>query len=65
MPGLSGRQIAERFALIRPGAKVLFVSGYTDNVILHRGALQPGTEFLAKPFTPDVLADRVREVLSK
>jgi signal transduction histidine kinase/CheY-like chemotaxis protein len=65
MPGLSGRQVAERFALIRPGAKVLFVSGYTDNVILHRGALQPGTEFLAKPFTPDVLADRVREVLSK
>ncbi len=63
MPGVSGREVAERLAAARPGLRVLFMSGYTDNVIAQRGVLDPGTAFLAKPFTADQLATKVREVL--
>ncbi len=63
MPGMSGRQVAEQLALLRTGTRVLFMSGYTDNVIAERGVLDPGYAFLSKPFTPDALAKKVRQVL--
>jgi signal transduction histidine kinase/CheY-like chemotaxis protein len=63
MPDLSGKDVADRLLALRPGIRVLFMSGYTDNVIAQRGVLDPTTAFLSKPFTPDVLAAKVREVL--
>ncbi len=63
MPGLSGREVAEQLMAMRPGTRVLFMSGYTDNVIAQRGVLDPGTAFLSKPFTPETLAAKVRDVL--
>jgi CheY-like chemotaxis protein len=63
MPGGSGRDVAQRLVLARPGMKVLFMSGYTGEAIAHRGALETGTAFVQKPFTPQALARKVREVL--
>ena len=63
MPRASGLQLARQLCLARPGLKVLYMSGYTDNVIVHQGALDPGTPLLEKPFTADVLAWKVRTVL--
>ena len=65
MPGLSGREVAERLTTARPGTRVLFMSGYTDNVIAQRGVLEAGTAFLSKPFTPETLAAKVRAVLDE
>jgi DNA-binding response OmpR family regulator len=65
MPGPSGRELAKRLAETRPETKVLYVSGYTDDAIVHHGMLEPGLNFLQKPFTPSVLARRVREVLDR
>ena len=63
MPGLSGRELAERLLLSRPEMKVLYMSGYNENVIVHHGIPSFGAEFLQKPFTRDVLARKLREVL--
>ncbi|OLC06005.1 MAG: hypothetical protein AUH41_13780 [Gemmatimonadetes bacterium 13_1_40CM_66_11] len=63
MPGPSGRELARRLAEFRPETKILYVSGYTDDAIVHHGMLEPGLNFLQKPFTPAVLARKVREVL--
>lgn len=65
MPGMSGRETAERLRTIHPEAKVLYMSGYTDNVIVHHGVLQEGMKFLHKPFTAEGLARKVREVLDE
>jgi two-component system cell cycle sensor histidine kinase/response regulator CckA len=63
MPGMSGRQLADRLRELRAGMKVLFVSGYTDDAIIRHGMLEPGIAFLQKPFTPESLAAKVRQVL--
>ena len=63
MPGMNGRELARTLAETRPKMKVLYMSGYTDAAISQQGILAPGTAFLSKPFTPDVLARKVREVL--
>jgi DNA-binding NarL/FixJ family response regulator len=63
MPGASGRDLARRLAETHPETKVLFVSGYTDDAIVHHGMLEPGLNYLQKPFTPATLARKVREVL--
>jgi DNA-binding response OmpR family regulator len=63
MPGLRGRELAERIHQLRPGIPVLFVSGHADQEMARRGLLGPGRPFLQKPFEPDALALRVRELL--
>ncbi len=63
MPLLGGRQLAERLVQIRADLKVLFMSGYTENAIVHHGILDAGIEYVQKPLVPETLARRVREVL--
>jgi len=63
MPELSGRQVADRLMERLPKLKVLYVSGYTDDAIVRHGILEPGIAFLQKPFSPESLARKVREVL--
>ena len=63
MPSMGGRELAALLASSRPEIKILFMSGYTDNAILHHGVLAPRTAFLEKPFMTQTLARKVREVL--
>ncbi len=63
MPGMNGRELHRRVTEFYPKAKVLFMSGYTDNVIIHKGFADEGVRFLQKPFTVRELADKVRETL--
>ena len=65
MPGLSGRETAEQLRTARPGARVIFVSGYTADALGGRDALEPGTRFLQKPFRPDELTAAVRDALGE
>ena len=63
LPGMDGRQVVERLQKIHPEAKALYMSGYTDNVIVHHGMLEQGIHFVQKPFTLESLARKVREVI--
>jgi two-component system cell cycle sensor histidine kinase/response regulator CckA len=64
MPGISGRELARELVKTRPQTKVLFLSGYTEDAVVHQGVLEPDTAFLQKPFTLQNLAKKVREVLT-
>jgi two-component system, cell cycle sensor histidine kinase and response regulator CckA len=63
MPGMSGRELSEQLARIRPGLPVLFISAFTDEDVIRRGMLEQGRPFLQKPFTPQELARAVRSAL--
>jgi CheY-like chemotaxis protein len=65
MPQMNGAELAQRLARLRPGLRVLFVSGYTDDAVIRVGVLEQRTAFLQKPFSLDVLGRTVRDVLDK
>jgi DNA-binding response OmpR family regulator len=63
MPGLSGRELGNRLAALRPGVPILYMSAYSSDEVVHRGLLAERDLFVAKPVTPDALVRRVREIL--
>ena len=65
MPGIDGPALARRLHASRPHMKVLYISGYTENVVEVQDELGPVTAFLQKPFSPSVLLNRVRELLEE
>jgi CheY-like chemotaxis protein len=64
MPNMSGKQLADALTVRYPDLRVLFMSGYTDNAIVHHGVLDAGIHFIGKPFTASALTRKVREVLA-
>jgi PAS domain S-box-containing protein len=64
MPGMSGKEVAEQLCVIRPGLKVIYISGYPDDEIAHHGVLEPGIHFVQKPFSLSQLGSKIREVIS-
>ncbi len=65
MPGMSGRELAETMLSMRPGLKVVYMSGYTADIIAHQGVLDSGIHYIPKPLMPHALADKLREVLDQ
>ena len=63
MPGISGRELSERVKAVRPDIRVLYMSGYTDQAVVHHGILQSDAVLLQKPFTLSALALKLREIL--
>jgi two-component system, cell cycle sensor histidine kinase and response regulator CckA len=65
MPNMNGRELAERIVPLRPQIKVLYMSGYTEDVMVQRGLMERGFEYIAKPFAPQALAQKVTEALGR
>lgn len=65
MPGMGGRALAQELSRCRPETKIVYMSGYTGQTYSSQGTLEPGTDFLAKPFTREVLSRKIREVLDR
>jgi len=65
MPRMSGPVVAQKVTALRPGIKVLYMSGYTDDAIVHHGVLSEGMPFIQKPFSPVSLRQKIREVLDR
>jgi len=65
MPGINGRELAKRLLVSRSAMRVLFMSGYTEDVVVHKGILESGIEFIQKPFSAREIADRVAEILNR
>jgi YesN/AraC family two-component response regulator len=65
MPGMNGPDLAKRLNPLHPEMRVLYVSGYTDDAIVHHGVLEEGVNYIQKPFTVEGLARKVREVLDQ
>jgi DNA-binding NtrC family response regulator len=65
MPEISGSELADRALKVRPELKVLYMSGYTDKSVVHRGIIEPDVNFIQKPFSSNDLTSKVREVLDK
>ena len=65
MPGMNGSELAQKLVIRHPEMKVLFMSGYTDDAIVHHGVLAKGVSFIGKPYSPEGLARKVRDVLDK
>ncbi len=65
MPQMSGRELAEKLAPLRPDTRILFMSGYTDDAVVANGTIAPGSDFIQKPFTPDALARKIRVLLDR
>lgn len=64
MPGMTGPELAHRLRSVRPDTRVIFMSGYSEEVVLRRGASRQDLIYVAKPFTPAGLVSKVREVLA-
>jgi FixJ family two-component response regulator len=64
MPGMSGNDLRDRIEAIHPGIKVLFMSGYTSNVIIHQGVLNEGVHFIQKPFSMSEIARKIHDALA-
>ena len=64
MPVMDGRELARRVRALRPGTKVVYMSGYTDDTLAFYGLPGPETSYIQKPFTPLALAKKLRQVLS-
>ena len=65
MPGMNGREVSAQLCAVHPNTRVLYLSGYAEDAIVHEGALDPGASFLQKPFSLHSLARKVREVLDQ
>jgi FixJ family two-component response regulator len=63
MPEMSGKELFKRIAQIRPGIRGLFMSGYTADIIARRGVLDAGVDFIQKPFSLDILSQKIRKAL--
>jgi DNA-binding NtrC family response regulator len=65
LPGMRGPELAKHLSQLHPEMRVLYMSGFTDNALMHSGSLPQSTMFLQKPFTPDVLLRRIRDILDE
>ena len=65
MPRMSGQELSNRLLKMRPATQVLYMSGYSENAIIHHGVMEEGTDFIAKPFSPAALTRKIRQVLNK
>ena len=63
MPGINGRQMVDKVKTVMPDIRALFMSGYTANVIAHRGVLDGGVNFIQKPYSLKEIASKIREIL--